>query len=138
MQELKIVVEATKTNLGKVFDFISKQLSSYSCSENTISKINIGVEEIFVNISNYAYENIGGEVEISCEVLGPPLRVEISFLDSGKRFNPLTYTEPDTTLPIENRKVGGLGILLTKKLMDDVQYEYIDGKNMIKIVKELN
>ena len=135
---MKIVVEATKTNLGKVFDFINKQLSSYSCSENTKSKINIGVEEIFVNIVNYAYGNENGEVEIGCEILGTPLKVEISFLDSGKKFDPLSYAEPDTTLSVENRKIGGLGILLTKRLMDDVQYEYINGKNMTKIVKELN
>ena len=135
---MKIVVGATKTNLGKVFDFVNKQLSSYNCSENTVSKINIGVEEIFVNIANYAYENGEGEVEIDCEILGPPLRIEISFLDSGKKFNPLTFAEPDTTVSIENRKVGGLGILLTKKLVDDLQYEYIDGRNMTKIVKELN
>lgn len=135
---MKIVVEATKTNLGKIFDFINKQLSSYSFSENTRSKINIGVEEIFINIANYAYGNEKGEVEIDCEIVGPPLKVEISFLDSGKKFDPLSYEEPDTTTSIENRKIGGLGILLTKKLMDDVEYQYIDGKNMIKIVKELN
>ena len=130
-------IKADKSNLGKIFDFVNKQLGLYNCDESTINKINIAIEEIFVNIANYAYEKNDGEVEVVCEVFEEPLKVEISFLDSGKKFNPLTYAEPDTTLALEDRKIGGLGILLAKKLMDDVKYEYVDGKNILKIEKEL-
>ena len=133
---MKIVVKAYKSNLGKIFSFISKELSPYNCNENILNKINIVVEEIFVNIANYAYEKEGGEVEIACEVNNQ--NIEITFLDSGKKFNPLTHVDPDTTLPLEEREIGGLGILLTKKLMDDVRYGYSDGKNILKIVKKLN
>ena len=134
---MKIVVKADKSNLGKIFDFVNKELSSYNCDESVINKINIAIEEIFVNIASYAYEKDAGEVEIVCEIFEKPLKVEISFLDSGKEFNPLAYAEPDTTVSLEDRKVGGLGILLTKKLMDGVKYEYVDGKNVLKIEKEL-
>jgi len=134
---VKIVVKADKSNLGKIFDFVNKELSLYNCDESVINKINIAIEEIFVNIASYAYEKDTGEVEIACEIFEKPLKVEISFLDSGKEFNPLAYAEPDTLLALEDRKVGGLGILLTKKLMDGVKYEYVDGKNVLKIEKEL-
>ena len=97
----------------------------------------IVIEEIFVNIVSYAYEKNTGEVEIECEVKGNTPQLEITFIDSGKKFNPLALDDPDTTLMAEDREIGGLGILLTKKLMDDVSYEYKDGQNVLKVVKKL-
>ena len=132
---MKIVVEADKSNLGKIFDFVNKELSPYNINENIVNKINIVLEEIFVNIANYAYGEKTGEVEITREVNSE--NVKIIFADSGKRFNPLTHVDPDTSLSVEDREIGGLGILLTKKLMDDVDYEYKDGKNRLKIVKKI-
>ncbi|MBQ7668392.1 MAG: ATP-binding protein [Clostridia bacterium] len=135
---MELNIKADKSNLGKIFDFVNYKLSPYSVPDNIIAKINISVEEIFVNIANYAYENEKGEVTIECSIVNDLPEIEIIFIDSGKKFNPLKHIDPDTTLMAEDREIGGLGILLTKKLMDDVSYEYKDGKNVLKIVKKLN
>lgn len=135
---MELNIKADKSNLGKIFDFVNYKLSPYSVPDNIIAKINIAVEEIFVNIANYAYENEKGEVTIECSIVNDLPEIEIIFIDSGKKFNPLKHIDPDTTLMAEDREIGGLGILLTKKLMDDVSYEYKDGKNVLKIVKKLN
>ena len=64
-----------------------------------------------------------------------PLAVEITFVDNGVPYDPLKKTDPDTTLSIEDRDIGGLGILIVKKTMDHINYEYKDGKNILTIKK---
>ena len=72
-----------------------------------------------------------------CAVGGNPLQVTIQFLDSGKPFDPLARPDADTSLSAEERDIGGLGILMVKKSMDDVGYEYRDGCNILTLKKSL-
>ena len=100
-------------------------------------QITVAVEEIFVNIAHYAYSPETGEARVLCEAREDPLSMSITFLDAGRKFNPLENEEPDTALSAEERDIGGLGIFLTKKFMDNVEYSYEDGKNIFKMQKKL-
>ena len=133
----ELTIEAKRENLDTVIDFVNEKLSEYGCSFEIESKIDIAVEEIFVNIVSYAYDLEGGDVTLKCNIIEYPLQVELIFGDLGIPYNPLERPEPDINKSAEEREIGGLGILLTKKLMDDVSYEYKDGKNILKIKKKI-
>ena len=132
MMELK--VKATDQNLQAVNDFVHSILPS-ECSEMVLNQIDLAVEEIVVNIAHYAYDGAEGDAVINSSYDDGVFK--ISFSDSGKKFNPLERDDPDITLSAEERSIGGLGIFLTKKFMDTVEYEYQDGKNILKISKKI-
>ena len=133
----KMVVHAKAEELESVNAFIQKHLEQSGCPVKVQMQVALAVEEIFVNISSYAYHPKTGEAEISVDVDGDPSTVTIRFLDQGYPFNPLEKPDTDTTLSAEERGVGGLGILLVKKTMDHVAYTYEDGRNILTITKEI-
>ena len=100
-------------------------------------KIYLACEEIFVNIANYAYSPNVGKATVRVEVSRDPVAVSITFMDNGKPFDPTAKADPDVTLSAGERQIGGLGIFMTKKLMDGVKYEYKDGRNILRIEKNL-
>ena len=100
-------------------------------------QMRLAVEEIFVNISSYAYHPEVGEAEIGVDIDGDPPTVTIRFLDQGRPFNPLEKPDADITLSAQDREIGGLGILLVKKIMDQVDYVYENGRNILTIKKEI-
>ena len=132
MNEMKIT--ADDKNMDSVNDFIHSCLPE-DCSPLLINKIDLAVEEIFVNIAHYAYKPDVGEAWISASFIDNVLT--IVFKDRGKEFNPIAKKDPDITLSAEERDIGGLGIFLTKKFMDSVEYEYTDGQNILTIKKEI-
>ena len=101
----------------------------------TQTQINIAVEEIFVNIAHYAYENHNGQARITITRKGSD--AEITFTDSGVPYDPLAKPDPDVTLSAEERQIGGLGIYIVKKSMDSVSYEHRDAKNILVISKKI-
>ena len=134
----ELVIAADRNNLLKVQSFIDEQLEDAGCPMLTQIAIDVAVEEIFVNIASYAYDKEIGVAVVLVEMLNEPLSVEITFIDNGKQYNPLANPDPDTTLAAKERKKGGLGIYMVKNSMDDVSYEYRDGKNIFTINKNLN
>ncbi len=130
-----LVVAAADQNLPKVIDF-ARSFAPQDISREEANKIDLAIEEIFVNISHYAYKELGGsgDVEIVCQKLGER-KISVAFKDSGIEFNPLAKGDPDFTESAETRKLGGFGIYLTKKFMDSVSYERQDGKNILTLVK---
>jgi serine/threonine-protein kinase RsbW len=133
----EITLQAKTENLTAVIDFINAELEANGCPMRTQMQIELAVEEIFVNIAHYAYQPAEGEALVQCSIGNEPLQATIRFLDGGFPYNPLARDDPDTTLPIEERDAGGLGVLLVKKTMDGVDYEYKDGKNILTIRKRL-
>ena len=133
----EITVPAALGELGRVTDFINEELEAQGCPLKAQMQIDIAVEEIYVNIAHYAYHPEVGEATVRCAVGGDPLQVEIQFLDSGTPYNPLAKEDPDTSLPAEERQIGGLGIYMVKKSMDHITYNYEDGKNVLTIKKNL-
>lgn len=133
----KITVPAKTDELEIVLDFVNETLEGTDCSMRIQTQIDIAVEEIFVNIANYAYNPEIGKAEIVVEITEKPVTVAITFEDSGVPYNPLEKQDPDITLNAEERDIGGLGIFMAKKSMDDIEYTYRDGKNILTIKKAL-
>lgn len=120
--------------LAQMGDFIKQISSELSIDEKTTKKIRLAVEEIVVNIMNYAYpEGTEGKIDIVAEGNDDLLKLVIT--DSGFAFEPTKIATADTTLSAEDRKIGGLGFFLVRKMMDSVNYEHIDGKNVLTLKK---
>ena len=135
MKELTIA--ATVENIGTVTDFVNEHLESYDCPMKAQMQIDIAIDELFGNIAHYAYNPEIGQATVRVEVIEDPLAVTITFIDNGVPYDPLAKADPDTTLSAEERDIGGLGIYMVKKSMDDIIYEYKDGQNILKIKKYL-
>ena len=134
----EVVVEALKENLGEVSAFVDSHLEEIDCPIKAQMQLDIAVEELFVNIANYAYVPDTGKATIRLEINEEPLSVSITFIDNGVPYDPLAKADPDITLSAEERAIGGLGIFMVKKSMDDMFYEYKDSQNVLTIVKKLN
>ncbi len=135
VKELNIA--ADKNNLEKVLAFVDEQLEIHDCPPKAQMQVDVAVEELFVNIANYAYSpEIGGAI-VRVEIKEHPLSVEITFIDNGVPYDPLAKPDPDVTLSAEEREIGGLGIYMVKKSMDNISYEYKEGRNILKIEKLL-
>lgn len=137
MENLIKVLEtaAAVDELDTVIGFVDEQLEAACCPMNVQLQIELAVEEIFVNIASYAYAPGTGNATVKVGISGDPLTAEITFMDSGVQYDPLAKDDPDITKPAEERDIGGLGIFLTKKNMDEVAYEYRDGMNVFTMKK---
>ncbi len=129
----KLTIEATVENLATVTEFITSSLEEKNCSMKTIMQMELVIEEIFVNVASYAYRPNVGNVTICKEFDNQS--ITISFIDSGVDYNPLEHEDPDTNAEIEDRDIGGLGIFLVKKNVDEISYERKDGQNILTIKK---
>ena len=135
MKELELT--AAVENLNEVLAFVDGELETMDCSMRSQMQIDIAVEEIFVNIAHYAYSPEVGKATIRVEVQPEPPTVVLTFLDQGVPYDPLAKADPDVSLSAEERQVGGLGIFMVKKSMDDVQYRYENGRNILTLRKNL-
>ena len=138
MEMDKLTVEAKTENLEEVLGFVDRHLEAMDCSPKVSVQIDVAVEELFVNIAHYAYSPGTGSATIGVEILKDPAAIAITFTDRGKPFDPLAKEDPDITLSAEERQIGGLGIYMVKKSMDEVVYEYRDGQNILRIKKDLD
>ena len=132
----ELVIEASTDKLVEVIAFVDTQLENFECSMKTQMQIDIAVEEIFVNIAHYAYNPAVGKATIRIEVTDGI--VSLTFIDNGIPYDPLAKEDPDITLSAEERQIGGLGIFMVKKSMDDMRYEYKEGHNILTITKHLD
>lgn len=121
--------------LDAVLAYVNAALEEADCPMKTQVSVAIAVEEIFVNIAHYAYAPSSGTAVIELYPLDAPRGLRIRFLDGGKPYNPLARKDPDVTLAAEERGIGGLGVYMVKKSMDDVTYEYAQGMNIFSITK---
>ena len=135
MKELTIA--ATIENIETVTDFVNEQLEAYDCPMKAQMQIDIAIDELFGNIAHYAYNPEIGSATVRVEVVEEPLSVVITFIDNGVPYDPLKKEDPNTTLSADEREIGGLGIFMVKKTMDDIIYEYKDGQNRLTIVKKI-
>ena len=134
MKELTIA--ATVENIETVTEFVNEQLEALDCPIKAQMQIDIAIDELFGNIAHYAYNPGTGDATVRVEVVREPLSVVITFIDRGVPYDPLSNADPDTGLSLEERGVGGLGIYIVKKSMDEITYSYQDGKNILTIRKQ--
>ena len=135
MRELKLDA-ARLDRLDEVLVFVDAILEDMDCPMKTQMQIDVAVEELYVNIAHYAYAPATGPAEMRVET-EPERVVAISFIDWGVPFNPLARPDPDVTLSAEERQIGGLGIYMVKKSMDDMTYRREEDRNMLMIRKRL-
>ena len=135
LQEMEI--EAVTENLPEVQAFVKERLTATDCSPKAKMQIALAVEEIFINIASNAYAPDKGKTTVRVEVSEDPVTVTITFVDHGMPYDPVAKEDPNTSLPAERRDTGGLGIFMTKKLMDDVSYKYKNGQNILTLKKNL-
>ena len=114
-----------------------KSVTERLCMDASLAKkLRLAVEEAVVNVIDYAYPS-GTEGDISVRAMANDQRLKLIISDEGTPFDPTEKALADTTLSAEERPVGGLGILLVRKLMDSINYERIDGKNVLTLRKYL-
>jgi len=128
-----IKVPAKLEYLHRIMDGISQCARELGFDQKRISEIELAGEEALVNIFNYAYQGNVGDVEVICK-LDRNERLIIEIIDSGTPFNLLSIEEPDTTVDISERRIGGLGVFLVKKLTDDVQCRREGEKNILTLI----
>jgi anti-sigma regulatory factor (Ser/Thr protein kinase) len=124
---------ADKEHIAEMISFVEENLSG--ADDKNIYRMVLITEEIVVNIVSYSYEEPGGIVKIYFDNDTEACQWCIVFEDQGKPFNPLKKEDPKLDAPLQERKIGGLGIMLAKKVADDIQYEYRDGKNRLQVRK---
>ncbi len=134
-KKMKKTFKAKKEELDTVLSFVNKASAEY-LNPKFMPKIDLVVEEIFINIVKYAYSDEVGDVDIEVKAIDD--KVVISFEDTGVAFNPLEIEEADVTLPIEEREIGGLGIYMVRKIMDNVEYMHKENKNVLVIEKNID
>lgn len=132
----EITVKSNSDNLSNIITILNENLEKYNISLKSKMQLELAIEEIFVNIVNYAYED-EDDVKIIFKINEDPLEITIRFIDNGISFNPLTVQQPDLELSSEEREIGGLGLFLVKKNVDDIYYEYKDNYNILTIKKVL-
>lgn len=134
----QMTVSAIVDNVTAVMRFVNERLDGLGCSKRVRVQVDVAIDEIFSNIAHYAYNQETGPATVRVEVEEKPLSVVITFIDHGIPFDPLAEERPDTTrLPKAERPIGGLGLFMVKKTMDDVTYEYRDGQNILAIRKRI-
>ena len=149
---MRVEIRTLPANISQwetVLELLESHLESSEASEKTKYEIYVSAEEIFTNIASYAYRAYdsaceasdhppGNMAEVSCGFSDERKRkFWISFRDWGIPYNPLARPDPDFNIPLEQRRVGGLGIYMVKRFMDDTQYRWEDGCNILTIVKNL-
>jgi len=131
-KKFKVVMD----NLEEMIQFILLETKTIVDNGKIDYQLRLVSEEALINIINYAYDKGSGELKIDCETVNnDTIFIEIS--DTGSAFDPLQKEDPDITLPIEKRRVGGLGIFIIKNIMDTVDYKRKNGKNILTLTKKL-
>ena len=133
----ELTIRANVNKLNEVLSFVEGELEKLDCPMKAQMQIEVAVEELFINIASYAYAPEEGDAVIRVEALPEARAVMITFQDRGVPYDPLAKPDPDVTLSAEERQVGGLGIYMVKKSMDDMKYAYRDGQNILTITKKL-
>lgn len=133
----ELTINATVESIPEVTAFVDGQLEALDCPIKAQMQIDIAIDELFSNIAHYAYHPGVGPATVRVEVVEDPMAVVITFIDEGVPYDPLSTEDPDISLSAEERQIGGLGIYMVKKSMDEVVYEYKEGRNILRIKKNI-
>lgn len=130
-----ITVKASIDNMHYILGVAEEMLGNAECPMPVITQFLLSIEEVYVNVASYAYGDGEGDCRIRYEICENGKALAIDLWDEGIPFDPLAKEDPDITLKAEERKIGGLGILMTKTMMDEIKYSYEDGKNHLYMKK---
>ncbi|MEA4854041.1 MAG: SpoIIE family protein phosphatase [Christensenella sp.] len=119
-------------SMATALEFVEETIAKYNVPMEIAAKVNIAAEEIYSNIVRYSTAQ---NATIECAITNT--RIKLIFTDDGKPYDPTSNMDPDITLSAEERNIGGLGIYMVKKIMDEVTYEYRDGLNILTVTKNI-
>ena len=132
----EITVSASPDQIDAVTELVNETLSRVGCPAETQAEVDVAVDELFGNITLYAYGPKGGTVTVRVETENKPPSLILTFMDCGVPFDPLAEQCADTTsLPARDRPIGGLGLFLVRKIMDEIAYRYENGMNILTVRK---
>ena len=132
----ELTLKATIANLPQAIEWLEQLLEEMECSFKAQMQLSVAMDELFSNIAKYAYPDSTGDVTIRLEQSEPSM-VQLIFMDSGIPYDPLQKEDPDVSLSAQEREIGGLGIYMVKKTMDEITYEYKNGQNILAIKKRI-
>ena len=135
LQETKLLTNDVK-QVPELNQFIQSVADKLNLDHSTSSQLMLAVEEAVVNVMSYAYP-LGTQGDITVEAKATEQWLKFIITDQGKAFDPTQGGDADTTLSAEDRPIGGLGILLVQQLMDSINYERIDGNNVLTLKKNI-
>ena len=124
--------KAILKNLHLFLEYAIEFAKDSGINDATLLRIELAIEEAIVNIINYSSSD---NIIMNCELSNGAVIIEIT--DNGATFNPLQKEDPDISISVEEREIGGLGIFLMKNIMDDVQYQRINNHNVLTLIKKL-
>ena len=134
MKMKQIRIKSNKDNLDFVLLNVFEELEEYNPSMKYKLRLELIIEELFLNICNYAYED-EGDILIQCFVEDKTLRTTIIFIDNGIPFNPLEKEEAYLNLNADEREIGGLGLTIVRKYADELEYKYENNQNILTVTK---
>ncbi len=134
-EKKELTIRAKLSEVDRARKFITNELDQRNCPEDVAGRIELALEEMLVNVVCYAYPE--GEGEVTVTVFFPKsdvIRIEIT--DKGIPYDPTKRSDPDVAKPLNQRKKGGLGIFMTKQIMDEMTYDHKDGLNRTILIKQ--
>jgi serine/threonine-protein kinase RsbW len=126
-------IPANLEEIPRVSEAIEQTMQACSFSGDDILDLQLAVEEALSNIIIHGYRSKGGEMTLAIQGSAETVRVRIE--DHAPPFDPLSLSEPERGSPLEDRRIGGLGIYLMRQVMDEIHYQYLEGKNILTLVK---
>ena len=132
----EITVNASVNEIRTATDFINRQLAQTGCDEWLRIQVDIAIDEILSNIAKFGYHRENSFATVRFETVSDPRSIVLTFIDRGNPFDPQTAAVPDISLPAKDRFIGGLGLFMVRKIMDDVSYSYRDGQNILTVRKK--
>jgi anti-sigma regulatory factor (Ser/Thr protein kinase) len=123
--------------LSDVLGFVDQTLESYECPMKIQTAVCVAIEEVFVNVAHYAYKDGDGDMTLDISFNTQSREITFRMTDKGTPFDPLKKPDPDITLSAEEREIGGLGIFIAKKTMDNITYAYENGENVLTMTKKI-
>ncbi|MCQ2449436.1 MAG: SpoIIE family protein phosphatase [Clostridia bacterium] len=129
--------EAKLEDITAVTAFVEEELNKLDCPMKTVVQFSVAIDEIYSNIVRYGYADGTGPVTVEVIEREEPHAIHLRFTDHGIPYNPLIKEDPDVTLSAEERSIGGLGIFMVKRTMDDIRYKYECEQNILTITKIL-
>ncbi len=132
----ELSVDSPIENFAVVKDWLQSIFDIIGCVGKPAKQLFIAVDEMFTNIAHYAYQDVG-KVYFKASYNADEKTLKISIIDNGDKYNPLEKPDPDIAQRIKDKTVGGLGIFMTKKMVDSIEYSRVDDKNVLVLYKKI-
>jgi serine/threonine-protein kinase RsbW len=134
-------VRGTSEGVRAALDALADLTATHGISKAVSWPVEVSLDEIMANVVEHAFGGRGEAATVDVELrldlgIEPPV-CEMMVVDDGPEFDPLSIEEPDSTLGMEQRRIGGVGLTLVRRLMDEVQYERRDGRNRLRLRRRL-